>query len=149
MLVNNAGTLHRIDIEILSSILPYITFCVPVIIKKGSAAGVNKHWVMLNVVLCKSFPSCGLPWPGLWQVGAVLHSWMKSGGTTHRWPCNLWPPLLRRALLPSAWHVSLVTSCCLEVIYLASDPLLEMPICFHTPVEPDNILTIPLSSGKF
>lgn len=52
-------------------------------------------------------------------------------------------------LLPLAWHISLVTSCYFEVIYLASDPLLEMPICFHAPVEPDNILTIQLLSDKF
>lgn len=44
-------------------------------------AGVNKHWVMLNVVLCKSFQSCVLPWPGLRRVDAVPHSWMKGGGT--------------------------------------------------------------------
>lgn len=52
-------------------------------------------------------------------------------------------------LLPWAWHILLVTSCYFEVIYLASDPLLEMPICFHAPVEPDNILTIQLLSDKF
>lgn len=59
------------------------------------------------------------------------------------------PLLSGRALLPSAWHVSFITSCYFEVIYLASDPLLEMPICFHTPVKPDNILTIQLLSDKF
>lgn len=32
MLVNNAGTLHQIDIETSSNILPYITFCIPVTI---------------------------------------------------------------------------------------------------------------------
>lgn len=52
-------------------------------------------------------------------------------------------------LLPSIWHISLVTSCYFEVIYLVSDPLLEMPICFHAPVEPDNILMIQLLSDKF
>lgn len=52
-------------------------------------------------------------------------------------------------LLPSVWYISLVTPCYSEVIYFASDPLLEMPICFHSLVEPDNILMVHLSYDRF
>lgn len=75
MLVNNAGTLHWIHVETPSSILPHITFCVPVTLEKN-VAGVNKHWVMLNTVLCKSLQSCVLLWPGMQGVGAVPCSCM-------------------------------------------------------------------------
>lgn len=145
MLVNNAGTLHQIDIEPRSNILQCITFCVPVTVKikhkNKTVAGVNKHWVMLNV-LCTSIQSFVVPWLGLWWVGAGPHSWVKGGDTE----ICCWGEF---CLLPSAWHISLAISCYFVVSYLASNPPLEMPICFHTSVEPDNILMIHLLSDKF
>lgn len=44
--------------------------------KKKKVAGVNKHWVMLNTVLCKSLQSCVSLWPGMQGVGAVPRSCM-------------------------------------------------------------------------
>lgn len=104
---------------------------------------------MLNVVLCKSVWSCVFLGLGLQWAHTMAFGWIKYCTEVTLSAAAATVPAARAelCLLPSDWHVLLVTSCYSEVMYLSTDALLEMLICSHVPAEPDNVLTSQLSSG--
>lgn len=96
---------------------------------------------MLKVVLCKSFWShvflgLGLQWAHTMAFGGIKYCMEV---TLLAAAASVPAARAELCLLPSDWHVLLVTSCYSEVMYLSTDPLLEMLICSHVS-EPDNVL---------
>lgn len=85
-------------------------------------AGVNKHWVMLNVVLCKSFWSRVFLGLGLQWAHTMAFGWIKYCTEVTLSAAAASVPAARAelCLLPSDWHILLVTSCYSEVMYIST-----------------------------